>query len=52
MLPKLKNQAIDLLLEDVYTKHPDTRINAKKLNCEAELDTIREKLVDYLQSLR
>jgi hypothetical protein len=47
-----KNHAIDLLIEDVYTKHSDTRVRAKNLGCETEMDIIREQIIDFLTSLR
>lgn len=52
MNTKLQDQAIDLLLEDVYTKHTEIRVVAKKLGCELELDNYRQKLIEFLHSLR
>jgi hypothetical protein len=45
------NQAIDLMIEDLYTRHIDIRIRAKKYKCEKDLDAIKEQLISYLQKL-
>ena len=35
-------QAIDLMLEDLHTKHGDIREQAKESDCETELEEIKE----------
>jgi len=50
----LENQlkAIDLMLLDVKTSHPEIRIQAKNLSCEDELDKIKNNIIEYLLSIR
>ena len=50
----MENQlkAIDLMLLDVKTSHPEIRIQAKNLNCEDELNAIQTEIVEYLLNLR
>lgn len=40
------------MLLDVKTSHPEIRIQAKKLNCEEELDEIKNNIIEYLLSIR
>lgn len=52
--PMTKNysQAIDLMLEDLYTTHSNIRNQAKVLNCENELNEIRNDIVKYLKNYK
>lgn len=50
LLPK--NQAIDLMLEDLHTKNIEVRTTAKKLGCENELEELKINLIEYLYSLK
>lgn len=54
MNPKTKKiaVAIDLMMEDLHTIHPNIRIAAKKEDCEEELDILKEVLLDYLLELK
>jgi len=45
-----KNQAIDLMIEDLYTVHSDIRLAAKELGCESELEKLKTSLIEYLYS--
>jgi hypothetical protein len=45
-------QAIDLMLEDLHTKHGDIREQAKESDCETELEEIKECLIEYLYDLK
>lgn len=47
-----KNQAIDLMLEDLHTKNIEVRTTAKKLGCEEELEELKINLIEYLYSLK
>lgn len=47
-----QNQAIDLMIKDLYTVHTDIRTEAKQLGCEDELDTIKNSVVDYLHQMK
>lgn len=47
-----KNQAIDLMLEDLYTKNIEVRSTAKKLGCEEELEELKINLIEYVYSLK
>ena len=47
-----KSRAIDLIVEDLHTKHHEIRTKAKKEGCEQELDVVKQQLIDYLQFLR
>lgn len=47
-----KTNAIDLMIEDLYTAHPDIRTRAKGEGCENELNAIRNQLLDYLNHLK
>ena len=40
------------MLLDVKTSHPEIRIQAKKLNCEDELNLIQDNVIEYLLSFR
>lgn len=44
-------EARNLMLEDLHTVHSDIRLEAKKLNCESELENIKELLINYLLEL-
>lgn len=46
-----QTEARNLMLEDLHTIHSDIRLNAKELQCEQELDDIKELLINYLLSL-
>jgi hypothetical protein len=43
-----KLKAIDLMLLDIKTSHPEIRVQAKKSNCEKELDILKDELIEYL----
>lgn len=43
------SQAIDLMIQDLYTSHSEIRNEAKMLNCEDELNTIRDDIISYLK---
>lgn len=45
-------QAIDLMLEDLHTNHPEIRTVAKELDCETELDALKVEILDYLHSIK
>jgi hypothetical protein len=45
-------QALDLMLEDLQTNHPEIRIVAKNLDCEKELDALKVEILDYLYSIK
>jgi hypothetical protein len=47
-----KNQAIDLMLEDLHTKNIEVRTTAKKLGCENELEELKINLIEYLYSMK
>lgn len=51
-MTQIKNKAIDLIIEDLHTKHHEIRSKAKKEGCEYELDVIKNQLIDYLNFLR
>lgn len=42
-------QAIDLMIQDLYTSHSEIRNEAKMLNCEDELLKIRDDMISYLK---
>jgi len=43
------SQAIDLIIQDLYTSHSEIRNEAKMLNCETELLRIRDDVISYLK---
>ena len=45
-------QAIDLMLEDPQTSHPEIRTVAKKLDCERELEDLKVSIIDYLYGVK
>lgn len=45
-------QAIDLMLEDLHTKHHEIRVRALELGCNEELEDIKFQLVNYLYGLK
>jgi len=45
-------QAIDLMLEDLQTSHPEIRTVAKKLDCERELEDLKVSIIDYLYGVK
>jgi hypothetical protein len=45
-------QAIDLMLEDLQTNHPEIRTVAKELDCETELEALKVEMLDYLYSIK
>jgi hypothetical protein len=47
-----QKEAIDLLIEDLYTIHSDIRKNSKVLGCEQELLQIRDDVIEYLKSYK
>jgi hypothetical protein len=47
-----RNRALDLMLEDLYTRHTSIRVKAKEYECEEDLDFLKEKLISYLNKLR
>jgi hypothetical protein len=49
---KQKNNAINLIMEDLHTVHHEIRSKAKGQGCEAELDIIKRQLLDYLNFLK
>lgn len=48
----LRHRAIDLMVEDLHTKHHEIRIQAMQEGCAGELDVIKQQLLDYLTFLR
>lgn len=44
-----ERNALDLLLEDLQTVNLKIRLEAKQLNCEKELDILKEELIDFLK---
>lgn len=46
------NQAIDLMIEDLHTKHHEIRSKAKELECDSDLEKIKGILIDYLNELK
>lgn len=52
LMTQKQSQAIDLMIEDLYTVHTDIRTEAKKLGCEDELNTIKSSMIDYLYQLK
>lgn len=46
-----QKEARNLMLEDLHTIHYDIRLESKKLNCEQELETLKELLINYLLEL-
>lgn len=40
--------ALDLIIEDLVTKHLQIRNIAKELQCETELDVWRDELLSYM----
>lgn len=44
--------AIDLLIQDLSTIHSDIRAEAKKKNCEKELDEWKDLVLEYLSDKR
>jgi hypothetical protein len=47
-----EQQAIDLMLEDLHTTHHEIRTVAKELDCEQELEELRDKMIDYLHVIK
>jgi fatty-acid desaturase len=47
-----KQKAIDLMIEDLHTKHHEIRSEARSQGCEYELDNLKNMLIDYLNDLR
>ena len=45
-------QALDLMLEDLQTNHPEIRTVAKELDCETELEALKNEILDYLYSIK
>lgn len=43
------SQAIDLMIQDLYTSHSEIRNEAKMLNCETELLRVRDDVISYLK---
>jgi hypothetical protein len=51
-MTKQEKDAIDLLIEDLYTTHTNIRQDSKVLGCEQELLKIRDDVVKYLKSYK
>lgn len=51
-MTELKKEAINLMLEDLHTIHGNIRERAKILNCEQELDDLKNCLIEYLDQIR
>ena len=51
-MSKSKNTAIDLMLEDLHTKHHEIRTQASLLNCEKELEELKINLIEYLTLMK
>lgn len=47
-----QEEAINLMLQDLHIKHIDIRNQAKELDCEDELDKIKELLIEYLYTIK
>lgn len=47
-----KQKAIDLMIEDLHTKHHEIRSEARSQGCEYELDNLKNMLINYLNELR
>lgn len=45
-------QALDLMLEDLQTNHPEIRTMAKSLECEKELENLKIHILEYLYDLK
>lgn len=45
-------KAIDLLLLDLSTVHPNIRSEAKESGCEEELNRYQQELIDHLKFIR
>lgn len=45
-------EAIDLLIEDIRTQHSEIRMQAKKLECDSELNVWQDFVLEYLQNIR
>lgn len=45
-------QALDLMLEDLHTRHYEIRTSARELNCEKELERLKENILEYLLNLK
>lgn len=45
-------QAIDLMIEDLHTKHHEIRSKAKELGCDPDLEKVKNLLIEYLNSLK
>jgi hypothetical protein len=45
-------QALDLMLEDLQTNHPEIRALAKTMNCEVELEALKVNMLKYLYALK
>lgn len=44
--------ALDLLIEDISTTHPFIRKEAKKLDCENELNFYAQSILEYIRTKR
>ena len=47
-----KIDALDLLIEDISTIHPNIRKEAKKMQCEEELNSYAEDILEYIKQKR
>jgi hypothetical protein len=47
-----QENAINLIVEGLYSIRPELRTRAKKMNCEQELDEIKDDLLKYLNTIR
>jgi|688.fasta_scaffold1054562_2 hypothetical protein len=41
-------QALDLMIEDLHKKHTDIRFLAKEMECESELEDIKNYIINHL----
>lgn len=46
------DDAINLMIENLYKKDYEIRIEAKHLNCEEELDAIKKYILDQLTTIK
>jgi hypothetical protein len=44
--------AIDLMIEDLHTRHHQIRSIANRYECIDELEDIKKQLIDYLHTIR
>lgn len=44
--------ALDLLIEDLHTVHPDIRTRSKEFECEDELNELQFEIIQFLSKKR